>query len=70
MNVIVAGTLFSLVGSLNSLMLSAWISTAFYFLSPYCSRDRASNYSDAFVESFLVCIDGQVVVGEKYFCRI
>ena len=64
---IVAGTLFSLVGSLNSLMLSASISAAFSFLSPYCSRARAYNYCDAFVKSFLVCIDGQVVVGEQYF---
>ena len=42
MKVIVAGTLFSLVGSLNSLILSASISAAFSFLSPHCSRARAS----------------------------
>ena len=64
---IVAGTLFSLVGSLNSLMLSAWIFSAFSFLRLYFSRARASNYSDAFVKSFPVCIDDQVVVGGQYF---
>ena len=50
-------------------MLGAWISAALSFMSPYCSRARASNYSDAFIKSFLVCIDGQVVVGEKYFAE-
>ena len=51
-------------------MLSAWISAAFSFLSPYYFRDRASNYSEVFVKSFPVCIDGQVVVGEQYFCGV
>ena len=70
MKMIVAGTLFSLVGSEHSLILSASISAAFSFLSPYCSRARASNYYDAFLKSFLVCIDGQVVVGKQYFCGV
>ena len=34
----------------------------------YCTG--ASNYSDFFVKSFPVCIDGQVVVGEQYFCGV
>ena len=48
-------------------MLSEWISVVFSFMSPYCSRARESNYSDAFVKIFPVCIDGQVVVGEQFF---